>query len=253
MKLNETTAIVTGGASGLGEACARRIVENGGRVGILDLNHAGGEALAEELGKAAVFVPTNVTSADDVTVALDVVAAELGRVNAVVNCAGIAIAQKTLGKDGAHPLDDFRKVQEINLIGSFNVARLTAERMQSNTPNEDGERGVIINTASIAAFDGQKGQSAYAASKGGIASMTLPMARDLAAHGIRVNTMAPGLFLTPMMTSLPEAAQDALAQQPLFPKRLGDPSEIAALACFMIENAYLNASIIRLDGGVRLP
>ncbi|OED39644.1 3-hydroxy-2-methylbutyryl-CoA dehydrogenase [Chromatiales bacterium (ex Bugula neritina AB1)] len=253
MKLNETVAIVTGGASGLGEATVREIIAAGGKAAIIDLNEEQGNALADELGDHAIFCKADVCNEQQVTDAMDACVASFGRLTAAVNFAGIAIAVKTLGKDGPHPLKLYQKVIDINLIGTFNVSRLASERMQKNTANEDGELGVIVNTASVAAFDGQKGQSAYGASKAGVAGLTLPMARDLASYGVRVNTIAPGLFLTPMLAALPEEAQEALSKQPLFPKRLGKPAEIAKLACFMIECAYLNAEVIRLDGGIRLP
>lgn len=253
MKLSDTAAVVTGGASGLGEACVRDIIAGGGRCAIFDLDETKGAALAAELGDAALFCKVDVSDKDSVAAGLDAAETAFGFINAAVNCAGIAIAVKTLGRDGVHPLSSYRKVVDINLVGSFNIARLAAERMQKNAPNADGETGVIVNMASVAAFDGQKGQAAYASSKGGIVAMTLPMSRDLASYGIRVNTVAPGLFLTPMMASLPEAAQEALGQQPLMPKRLGKPAELAHLVRFMIENPYINGEVVRLDGGVRLP
>ena len=253
MDLKDTVAVVTGGASGLGEACVRDICAHGGKVAIFDLNVAQGVLLAEELGENAIFCQVDVSDEVSVAAGLDATEAAFGLVSTAVNCAGVVIAAKTLGRDGAHPLASYRKVIDINLIGSFNVARLAAERMQKNGLNADGEAGVIINIGSVAAFDGQKGQAAYAASKGGIAAMTLPMSRDLASYGIRVNTVAPGLFLTPMMASLPAAAQEALGQQPLMPKRLGKPAELAHLVRFMIENPYINGEVVRLDGGVRLP
>lgn len=254
MDISQTVAAVTGGASGLGAACVEEIVARGGRAAILDRDEARGRALAERLGPAAVFAPTDVTDEASVAAALDACVSAHGALTAAVNCAGIAVALKTLGRDGPHPLDTFRTVLDVNLTGSFNVARLAAERMATSEPQgEDGERGVIVHTASVAAFEGQKGQPAYAASKGGIVGVTLPMARDLAALGIRVCTIAPGLFLTPMMESLPEEARTALAQQPLFPRRLGRPQEFGRLACFLIESAYMNGSVVRIDGGIRLP
>ena len=253
MQLNETVALVTGGASGLGEAVVRDVVAGGGKALIVDRDVEAGQALAVELGDAVVFAQADVTDEDQVSAALDQAEAAFGRITAAVNCAGIAIAVKTLGRDGPHPKASYDKVLDVNLSGSFNVGRLAAERMQKNEPNADGERGVIVNFTSIAAFDGQKGQVAYAASKGGIVSMALPMARDLASTGIRVNTVAPGLFLTPMMGTLPQEAQDALGRQPLFPQRLGRPSEVAHLVRFMIECPYINAEVVRLDAGVRLP
>jgi len=253
MKLNETVAIVTGGASGLGEATARAVVAGGGQVVIADLNEDLGNTLAAELGDSAIFSRTDVCSEEDVASTVNTALEHFGKVTAALNFAGIAVAVKTLGKQGPHPLDLYRKVVDVNLIGTFNVSRLASEAMQKNTANEDGELGVIINTASVAAFDGQKGQPAYGASKAAVAGLTLPMARDLASYGVRVNAIAPGLFITPMLSSLPEEAQEALSQQPLFPKRLGKPQEIAKLACFMIECSYLNAEVVRLDGGIRLP
>lgn len=252
MDLGETVAIVTGGASGLGAATVREIVARGGKVLIADLNEELGAALAAELGPSALFQRTDVSDEASVTAAVEA-ASTLGALSASVNCAGIAIAQRTVGRDGPHNFEDYQRVLSINLAGSFNVGRLAAARMARNAPNADGERGVIIHTASIAAFDGQKGQPAYASSKGGVVGMTLPMARDLASLGVRVNSIAPGLFLTPMVASLPEPAQAALAEEPLFPKRLGDPREFAALACFIISCPYLNGETIRIDGGVRLP
>lgn len=253
MRIEETVAVVTGGASGLGEAAVREIIARGGKAAIVDLNEDQGNALSEELGDKAIFCKADVCNEDNVSGMLDSCVSTFGKVTAAVNFAGIAVAVKTLGKDGPHSLKLYQKVIDINLIGTFNVSRLASERMQKNTANEDGELGVIVNTASVAAFDGQKGQSAYAASKAGVAGLTLPMARDLASYGVRVNTIAPGLFLTPMLAALPEEALEALSNQPLFPQRLGKPEEIAKLACFMIESAYLNAEVIRLDGGIRLP
>ncbi len=253
MKIDQTIALVTGGASGLGEATVREIVANGGKVAIADLNEDAGNALSEELGDSALFCKTDVTNEKEVSNILDQGMDAFGAITAAVNFAGIAVAAKTLGKDGPHPLKLYQKVIDINLIGTFNVCRLAAERMQKNSPTEDGELGAIVNTASVAAYDGQKGQPAYAASKAGIAGLTLPMARDLASYGVRVNTIAPGLFLTPLLSALPEEALQSLEKQPLFPQRLGKPQEIAKLACFMIECAYMNAEVVRLDGGIRLP
>lgn len=253
MKLSDTMAIVTGGASGLGEAVVRHIASNGGKAAIIDLNEERAERLVQEHDGAVLHAGRDVTSADDVAAALDKTMAAFGGMNAAVNCAGVAIAEKTLGRDGAHDLERYRKVLDINLTGSFNVARLAAERMAENAADANGERGAIVFTASVAAFEGQKGQPAYAASKGGVVGMTLPMARDLAQNGIRVNTIAPGLFLTPMMAALPDPAREALSQQPLFPKRLGDPAEFGQLAGFLIECPYINGETIRLDAGIRLP
>ncbi len=253
MDMSSCIAVITGGASGLGEACGRELVTQGARVLLLDRDADRGPTLADELGDSAGFATADVTAEADIIAALDRCEAQFGVANVAINCAGIAVAAKTIGRDGAHPLDLYKKVIDINLVGSFNVARLAAERMQTRDPNEDGERGVIINTASIAAFDGQKGQPAYAASKAGVAGLSLPMARDMAAQGIRVNAIAPGLFQTPMISTLPEDAQVALANTPLFPKRLGHPQEFARLAAFIITCPYLNAETIRLDGGTRLP
>ncbi len=251
--MKKVVAMISGGASGLGAASARAIAQAGGQVVLLDRDGARGTALADEIGAAARFAETDVTDETSVETARDWALSEFGAVTAVVNCAGIAIAAKTVGRDGAHHLADFQRSVDINLVGSFNVARLGAEAMQANTPDGDGQRGVIINTASVAAFDGQKGQPAYAASKGGIVGMTLPMARDLASLGIRVMAIAPGLFMTPMLAGLPEEAQAALASQPLFPKRLGKPEEFGAMVNTIIASPYLNGSTIRLDGGIRLP
>lgn len=253
MDISHTVALVSGGASGLGAAAARAIVGAGGMVVLLDRDTAKGEALVAELGEAARFAQTDVTSGESVETARDFALSQFGKITAAVNCAGIAIASKTVNRDGAHPLADFQRTIDINLVGSFNVCRLAAEAMCDNAPNADGERGVLINTSSVAAFDGQKGQPAYAASKGGVAAMSLPMARDLAGQGIRAMSIAPGLFLTPMLEGLPEAAQEALASQPLFPQRLGKPEEFGDLVRFIIGAPYLNGSTIRLDGGIRLP
>lgn len=253
MDISQTVAVVSGGASGLGAASARAIVAGGGRVVLLDRDATRGAAMASDLGENARFAQADVTSADSVETARDFALSEFGKITAAVNCAGVATAAKTVGREGAHPLAEFQRTIDINLVGSFNVCRLAAEAMQDNAPNADGERGVLINTASVAAFDGQKGQPAYAASKGGIAAMSLPMARDLANIGVRSMAIAPGLFLTPMLEGLPEAAQEALASQPLFPQRLGKPSEFGSLVAFIIGAAYLNGSTIRLDGGIRLP
>lgn len=253
MRIEDVKAVVTGGASGLGEATVREIVHGGGCAAILDMNAKRGEALAEELGERAVFIKTDVTSEDGVKAALDAAEAAFGAVNAALSFAGIAVAVKTVGKEGPHPLELYSKVIQVNLIGTFNVARLAAERIAKNAPDENGLTGVIVNTASIAGYEGQKGQAAYASSKGGVIGLTLPMARDLASYGVRVNTIAPGLILTPMMEMLPEEARDALSKQPLLPKRLGKPSEIAKLARFLIENDYMNGEVVRLDAGIRLP
>lgn len=253
MEIQGKIAIVTGGASGLGEATVRAIVAKGGKALIMDLNMDKGKALAEELGsKNVLFDKTDVTSESQVKEALARAVREFGSIHICVNCAGIAVGQKTVHKEGAHDLDAFKKVININLIGSFNVLRLCAEIMQNNEPSAEGERGVIINTASVAAFDGQVGQVAYSASKGGIVGMTLPIARDLARSGIRCVTIAPGLFLTPLFQALPEEAIESLGQQVPFPPRLGKPSEYAQMAQSIIENPMLNGEVIRLDGAIRM-
>lgn len=252
MQLKNAVAIITGGASGLGEATVRRFVAGGARVVIVDLNYGRGKALVEELGDAVRFVEADVSSEADVLKAVDTAKSEFGGVHILLNAAGIGSAMKTLGKEGPHPLEIFERVIKVNLIGSFNCIRLVSHAMTANTPNELGERGVIISTASVAAFDGQVGQAAYSASKGGIVGMTLPIARDLARDGIRVMTIAPGLFDTPLMAGLPEAARISLGQQVPFPPRLGQPSEYAQLAQSIVENPMLNGEVIRLDGAIRM-
>lgn len=253
MDIQETKAIVTGGASGLGEATVRALVKDGAKVAIFDMNPERGQALASELGDAALFRCVDVSDETSASDAIRDVVAAFDGLNALVNCAGIAMAAKTTGKHGAHPLDTYKKVIDVNLVGTFNMIRLAAVEMEKNAPNQDGERGAIINTASVAAFDGQKGQAAYAASKGGVAASTLPIARDLGRSGIRVNTIAPGLFLTPMFESLGEELCRELAKDVVFPQRLGKPSEYARLASFLISHPYMNGETIRLDGAVRLP
>ncbi|WP_078381175.1 3-hydroxyacyl-CoA dehydrogenase [Sutcliffiella halmapala] len=252
MKIQHTCALVTGGASGLGEATVRNIVGKGGKALVLDLAEERGKLLKEEFGEALHFVIADVTKEEDVRNAIDEGIEKLGLINSVVNCAGIGIAQKVLSRKGPHSLDFFAKVISINLLGTFNVIRLAAERMVDNEPNEEGERGVIINTASVAAFDGQIGQAAYSASKGGIVGMTLPIARELATHGVRVMTIAPGLFHTPMFDSLPTEARDSLGKMVPFPSRLGYPEEYAQLVQSIIENPMLNGDTIRLDGAIRM-
>lgn len=250
MRIQDTAAIITGGASGLGEATARHFREMGAQVTLLDRDAARGQAVAEEIG--AHFAQTDVTDETSVAAAIAQAKEAMGRITAAVNCAGIATGAKTLGREGPHPLDAFRRTLDINLVGTFNVARLAAAEMAANIPDADGARGVIVNTASIAAFDGQKGQVAYAASKGGIVGLSLPMARDLAREGIRVMAIAPGIFATPMMRGLPQEVQDSLAAEVTNPKRLGDPAEYAALARFIVECGYLNGEVIRLDGALRM-
>lgn len=248
MEIKDAVAVVTGGASGLGLATTKRLLDAGAQVVVIDLK---GEEVVAELGDRAKFVATDVTDEAGVTEALDV-AESLGPVRINVNCAGIGNAIKTLSKNGAFPLDGFRKVVEVNLIGTFNVIRLSAERIAKTDALKGEERGVIINTASVAAFDGQIGQAAYSASKGGVVGMTLPIARDLSRELIRVCTIAPGLFKTPLLGSLPEEAQKSLGQQVPHPARLGDPDEYGALAVHIIENPMLNGEVIRLDGAIRM-
>jgi len=250
MRMTDTAAIITGGASGLGEATARHFRAEGAQVTLLDRDAQRGQAVADEIGVG--FAETDVTDEASVAAAIAAATSAMGRITAAVNCAGIAPGAKTLGRDGPHDLGLFRQTVDINLIGTFNVARLAAEAMAGNPPDESGARGVIVNTASIAAFEGQKGQTAYAASKGGIVGLSLPMARDLAREGIRVMAIAPGIFATPMMRGLPQEVQDGLAAEVTFPKRLGDPEEYARLAAFIVECGYLNGEVIRLDGALRM-
>ncbi len=252
MDMKQVVAFVTGGASGLGEATARRIVNDGGKVMIADLAVERGEKMAAELGDSAQFCKTDVSSTESVQAALEKTIEEFGRVDVIVNCAGIGVAEKVLGKKGPHALESFSKILQVNLIGSFNVIRLAAAKMVDNEPNVGGERGVIISTASVAAFEGQIGQAAYSASKGGIVGMTLPIAREMAVHGIRVMTIAPGLFETPMFESLPEEARKSLGAMTPFPSRLGYPEEYALLVKGIIENPMLNGTTIRLDGAIRM-
>ncbi|NSX17529.1 3-hydroxyacyl-CoA dehydrogenase [Cupriavidus taiwanensis] len=249
MEIKDNVFIVTGGASGLGAGTARLLAEGGARVVIADLNEAAGQALAAETGGR--FVRCDVTSEADGQ-AVVAAAQSLGRLAGLVNCAGIATANKTVGKNGPHPLDAFDKTIRINLIGTFNMIRLAAAAMVQNAPDSEGERGVIINTASVAAFDGQIGQAAYAASKGGVVAMTLAIARDLARDGVRCMTIAPGIFETPMLLGMPQEVQDALGKMVPFPSRLGRPAEYAKLARSIIENTMLNGEVIRLDGAIRM-
>lgn len=249
MDIQNNVFIVTGGASGLGAGTARMLAAEGGKVVIADLNEAAGVALAGEIG--ARFVRCDVTSEADGQ-AVVAAATQLGRLAGLVNCAGIATANKTVGKNGPHPLDAFEKTIRINLIGTFNMIRLAAAAMVGNEPDAEGERGVIINTASVAAFDGQIGQAAYAASKGGVVGMTLAIARDLARDGVRCMTIAPGLFETPMLLGMPQEVQDALGKMVPFPSRLGRPAEYANMARAIIGNTMLNGEVIRLDGAIRM-
>ena len=252
MQLKDTQAVVTGGASGLGLAVAARIAAAGGKVTLLDVNQAQGSAAAQNLGAQVSFIATDVTDEAAVNGAIDLARERMGAVNAAINCAGIGNPARLVGKQGAMPGAFFRKLIEINLVGTVLVAKAAAVAMQQNAPNAAGERGVIVMTASVAAFDGQIGQVAYSASKGGIVGMTLPMARELASSGIRVMTVAPGLFATPMMKSLPQEAQDSLGRQTPFPPRLGEPDEFAAMVAHILENTMLNGETIRLDGAIRM-
>ncbi len=252
MHISGTGALITGGASGLGAATARRLAAAGAGVVIADLNQEVGAALARELGDRAHFVETDVADAASVEQAVRTAVEQFGGLHILVNCAGVAIAEKILGKEGAHDLQRFARVIQVNLVGSFNTLRLAALAMAQNQPNDEGERGVVVNTASVAAFDGQIGQAAYAASKAGIVGMTLPAARELARSGIRVVSIAPGIFDTPMLAGLPEAARASLGQQVPFPSRLGRPDEYAALVQQIVENAMLNGETIRLDGAIRM-
>ncbi|MEV5649522.1 3-hydroxyacyl-CoA dehydrogenase [Nocardia sp. NPDC052254] len=251
MKLDNSVALVTGGASGLGAATARNLVDAGAHVVVLDLPGSPGRQLRDEIGEDRMtFVPGDVTDAEGVTDALDA-AQRRGPLRAVVNCAGVGPPAKVLGKDGPLPLESFERIVRINLLGTFNVIRLAAHRMAATEPVDD-ERGVIVNTASVAAFDGQVGQPAYAASKGGIVAMTLPIARELARHRIRIAAVAPGIFDTPLLQTLPEEARRSLGAQVPHPSRLGEPAEFAALVRHILENPMLNGEVIRLDGAIRM-
>lgn len=253
MQISANSFIVTGGSSGLGAATAEMIVRSGGNVVLADVNAKEGKPLAKSLGlDQAAYVETDVTKAKSVERLIGEAVDRFGAINGVVNCAGIVIGKKTVGKEGPHDLESFQRVVEINLIGTFNVIRLAAARMQDNAPNADGERGVVVNTASIAAFEGQVGQAAYAASKGGVVGMTLPVARDLARSGIRVMTIAPGIFETPMMAGMSDEVRESLGKQVPFPPRLGRPAEYASLVSQIIQNPMLNGGVIRLDGAIRM-
>jgi len=252
MKLNEVKALVTGGASGLGLAVARRIIADGGKVALLDLNDKAGPDIAHELGGDTCYIHTDVSSEAAVERAVAEAVQANGGLNLAVNCAGIIGAGRVLGREAPMALSFFAHTINVNLVGSFNVAKAAANHMQNNPPNEQGERGVIINTASVAAYEGQIGQAAYAASKGGVVSMTLPMARELARFGIRVMTIAPGIFWTPMVDGMPPAVQESLNASIPFPARLGKPEEFAATVQHITENVYLNGTTIRLDGAVRM-
>jgi NAD(P)-dependent dehydrogenase (short-subunit alcohol dehydrogenase family) len=252
MDIKSSAFIVTGGSSGLGAATVEMIVANGGHAVIADVSRASGEALAAKLGKFARFVEVDVTREDHGKAAVELALKEFGALHGLVNCAGIGIGEKTVGKEGPHPLASFARVININLIGTFNMIRLAADAMSKQPPNASGERGVIVNTASVAAFDGQIGQAAYSASKAGIVGMTLPIARDLARSGIRVVTIAPGIFETPMLKGLPPDVQESLGKQVPFPSRLGKPEEFAAMVKYIAEAQMLNGETIRLDGAIRM-
>ncbi len=249
---NKISALITGGASGLGEATVREIIKNGGNVSIMDSQEEKAKVLINELGDSCSFFKTDVTNEESVNKAIKASIDKQKHINLLVNCAGIGIASKVIGKEKLHDTNIFQKVINVNLIGSFNVLKLAAEKMIENKPDNENFRGVIINTASIAAFDGQIGQAAYSASKGGIVSLTLPLAREFARYGIRVCTIAPGLFETPMMAGLPEKAYDALVESTLYPKRLGKPEEYAKLVIAIFQNNMLNGEVIRLDGSLRM-
>jgi 3-hydroxyacyl-CoA dehydrogenase/3-hydroxy-2-methylbutyryl-CoA dehydrogenase len=253
MNSKDVVAVVTGGASGLGEASVRELVKKGARVVIVDIDTDKGEKLAAAIGANAVFVKTDITSEADVRQAIQKAIDAFGKVNTVINCAGIVNPGKLIGRKGPLPLESFNKVLQLNLSGTLNVIRLAVEQMMNNTSDEDGEKGVIINTASIAAFEGQIGQAAYSASKAGIVGMTLPLAREVCDYGIRVVTIAPGIFETPMMAGLPAAVKEDMAKTVPFPRRLGKPVEFAKLALHIIDNIMLNGCCIRLDGALRMP
>jgi 3-hydroxyacyl-CoA dehydrogenase / 3-hydroxy-2-methylbutyryl-CoA dehydrogenase len=252
MKLSEVAAIVTGGASGLGEAVVRAIISGGGKAAILDLADDNGSRLAAKLGGSAIYCKTDVSSESDVTAGIERAAGQFGRINVAVNAAGIVNPGRIIGKKGPIELKQFELLLKVNLIGTFNVIRLAAMKMTGNDPNVEKERGVIVNTASVAAFDGQIGQAGYAASKSGIVGMTLPLARELAAYGIRVMTIAPGIFDTPMMASFTDEVRASLGQSIPFPSRMGRPDEFASLVLQVIENTMLNGETIRLDGAIRM-
>lgn len=252
MQVAGKTFVITGGASGLGAGCARRLAGLGAAVVVADLNDAAGESLAKELGPQARFVRTDVTSAESGQAAVDAAVRELGGLHGLVNCAGILGASRIVGRDGPHDLALFQKVIAVNLVGTFNMLRLAAAAMAKNEPDSGGERGVIVNTSSVAAFEGQLGQAAYAASKGGVASLTLPAARELAKFGIRVVAIAPGVFDTAMMQAAPNPVQQSLTEQCVFPPRFGQPGEFAQLVQQIVENPMLNGSVLRLDGAMRM-
>jgi NAD(P)-dependent dehydrogenase (short-subunit alcohol dehydrogenase family) len=252
MDIKGTVAVVTGGASGLGEACVRNLVHKGAKVSIFDFDEERGQTVASELGDTVIFCMTDITHEGDVETALNKTLEAFGAIHIAVNCAGVGTPGKVLSKEGPMSMGHFNKVVQINLMGTMNVVRLTAEQMVKNQGNEDDEKGVMVNTASVAAFDGQIGQVAYSASKAGVAGMTLPIAREFADYGIRIMTIAPGIFHTPMLAGLPENVQEALNKMIPFPKRLGKPDEFAGLVQHIIENPMLNGEVIRLDGSLRM-
>lgn len=252
MKIQDSVFVVTGGVSGLGAATARMIVTGGGKVVLADVNQSAGDAVQAELGPGARFIQTDITSEESAKACITEAVDMFGGLHGLVNCAGIATGERVVGRDHPHRLDTFIQVINVNLIGTFNMVRLAAEVMSKGQPNAAGERGIIVNTASVAAFDGQIGQAAYAGSKGGVVAMTLPLARELARFGIRVMTIAPGIFETPMLLGLPQEVQDSLGKTVPFPARLGKPAEFAAMVCHIIENGYLNGEVIRLDGAIRM-
>lgn len=252
MRIKDSVFLVTGAGSGLGAAVARMFAAEGANVLAIDVNASAGEKVAAELGSAVRFHRADVTSETDGIAAMDVATNTFGRIHGLVNCAGIAPGEKVLGRDKLHSLESFARTIAINLVGTFNMLRLVADRMAKGEPDADGERGVIVNTASIAAFDGQVGQAAYAASKGGVAALTLPVARELARYGVRVATIAPGIFETPMMAAMPQEVRDALGASVPFPPRLGRPDEYASLVKHICENTMLNGEVIRLDGALRM-
>lgn len=252
MQLQDSVFVVTGGVSGLGAATAKMIVKGGGKVVLADINQSAGDAMQAELGENAHFIKTDITSEESAKTCINAATSIFGGLHGLVNCAGIAPAERVVGRQGPHRLSTFFQVVNVNLIGTFNMVRLAAEAMGKRQPNADGERGVIVNTASVAAFDGQIGQAAYACSKGGVVALTLPLARELARSGIRVITIAPGLFETPMLLGLPQDVQAALGAAVPFPPRVGKPSEYAAMIRHIVENSYLNGEVIRLDGAIRM-
>jgi NAD(P)-dependent dehydrogenase (short-subunit alcohol dehydrogenase family) len=252
MQLNNVKALITGGVSGLGLAVARKVIASGGQAVLLDINDDAGAAVEAELGGAATYIRTDVTSEQGVQDTVKLAVEHMGCVNVAVNCAGIIGAGRVLGREAPMALEFFINTIQVNLVGSFNIIKAVGAVMESNAPNEDGERGVIISTASVAAYDGQIGQAAYSASKGGIVGMTLPIAREFARIGVRVNAVAPGIFWTPMVDGMPEHIQESLSASIPFPSRLGKPEEYAELVAHMVENGYLNGETIRLDGAVRL-